>query len=58
MDGRDEILANFQVASGIEDLSVAIEILESTDWSFEVALDLVTSQAIIHNNINLKGELT
>ena len=44
MDGRDEILANFQVASGIEDLSVAIEILESTDWSFEVALDLVTSQ--------------
>ena len=47
MDSREEILANFQVVSGIKNLCVAIEILESVEWSFSAALNLVSSQARI-----------
>ena len=44
MARRDEILANFQTASGIENVNFAIDILESTGWSFEDAVNLMVSQ--------------
>jgi len=52
MSDREEILANFQSLSGISNPEVAIEILESTNWSLQLAIDLVASENDLNHQHN------